>query len=150
MILYNLRSGLGPTIITKFDDDMNVEASYEVSREACTCPAGVRSTCRHRQMLPFLEPKANTDWFYCFDDNTWHRPLSDEDEVEPEGPREDEASTPAEALPSVEEITGEQITFAPMPPLPDGVIVVDLNDPEATVNAIADAVGEPRPGWRRG
>lgn len=37
--------------ITKFIDG-NPEASYLTTRDTCDCPAGHRSTCRHRQMLP--------------------------------------------------------------------------------------------------
>ncbi len=60
MTLYNLRS---PSTITKFDADGNPEASYEVSADACTCPAGHRPTCRHRQMLSELLPLIDTEWF---------------------------------------------------------------------------------------
>lgn len=64
MSLYSYRS---TGYVTKFDSDGNVEASYQVSPEACTCPAGHRPTCRHRQMLTFLFPIADTHWFYNFD-----------------------------------------------------------------------------------
>lgn len=64
MTLYSYRS---TGYITKFDSDGNVEASYQVSSEGCTCPAGHRHTCRHRQMLPDLRPLADTHWFWDFD-----------------------------------------------------------------------------------
>lgn len=66
MTLYNLRS---PDIVTKFDADGNVEASYETSFESCTCPAGHRPTCRHRQMLPYLQPYMDSHWFLNWDGN---------------------------------------------------------------------------------
>src|SRR5207253_1182194 len=51
MTLYSLRS---PATVTKWDSLGNPQASYEVSRDSCTCPAGHRPTCRHRLMLPNL------------------------------------------------------------------------------------------------
>jgi hypothetical protein len=66
--LYSLRTDGSGHRITKFVDG-EPEGSYLVSREACECPAGHRSTCRHRQMLPQLlaEGIANTHWFWNFD-----------------------------------------------------------------------------------
>jgi hypothetical protein len=53
--LYNCHSDGLDYRITKFEDG-NPTSSYLCSTEACECPAGVRPTCRHRQMLPaFLE-----------------------------------------------------------------------------------------------
>jgi hypothetical protein len=66
--LYSLRTDGSGHRITKFVDG-EVESSYLTSRDACECPAGHRSTCRHRQMLPQLiaEDIANTHWFWNFD-----------------------------------------------------------------------------------
>ncbi len=64
MSLYTYRS---TGYITKWSTDGNVEASYSVSDEGCTCPAGSRPTCRHRQMLPYLRPIADTHWFLDWD-----------------------------------------------------------------------------------
>lgn len=64
MTLYNLRSD---GTITKWDADGNVQAQYSVSEDGCTCPAGHRHTCRHRQMLPDLLPIADTHWFLDWD-----------------------------------------------------------------------------------
>ena len=52
MSLYNLRTADGSYRITKFTNDLDVEASYLVSPTECECPAGHRPSCRHRQMLP--------------------------------------------------------------------------------------------------
>lgn len=90
MILYNCKQALddGHYVVTKFDDDMNIESSYVTSLSECECPAGVRQSCRHRQMLPHFigEDKINTDWFFCFDDQTWHKPFGELDEVEGNAP----------------------------------------------------------------
>jgi len=69
MALYNLRSADGDWRITKFDNDLNPLQSYLVSIEACECPAGVRPTCRHRQMLPkMLAVQAeDSGMFYDFE-----------------------------------------------------------------------------------
>jgi hypothetical protein len=62
-------------MITKFDEDMNPEASYHTTLITCECPAGERPICRHRSMLPkFLQRDAvDTDWFYDYDNIGWHR-----------------------------------------------------------------------------
>ena len=60
MTLYNYRSD---GTVTKWDHDGNIESQYLVAEDACTCPAGHRHTCRHRQMLPHLLPIADTHWF---------------------------------------------------------------------------------------
>lgn len=65
--------------ITKFDGDMNVESSYILTSQgsiadwACSCPAGVRPSCRHRDMLPkFIARGAvNTFWMFDFDRSGW-------------------------------------------------------------------------------
>jgi hypothetical protein len=71
MAIYNLKSALDDYRITKFDRDLNVEASYLIianeGRVECECPAGERPTCRHRQMLPHLLPIVDTSWFWDFE-----------------------------------------------------------------------------------
>lgn len=61
--------------ITKFDADMNVESSYQIALDGswCMCPAGERSTCRHREMLPkFIAKEAiNSFWLFDYDRNGW-------------------------------------------------------------------------------
>lgn len=73
MILYSAKStidaeGHSTTRITKFVDG-EVESSYLTTPATCDCPAGVRPTCRHRQMLPHMIQCdiINTHWFYNFD-----------------------------------------------------------------------------------
>ena len=59
--------------ITKFDTDANPEGSYLTDGIECDCPAGVRPTCRHRQMLPLFKasPATNGEAFFNFDTSTW-------------------------------------------------------------------------------
>lgn len=64
MTIYSYRS---TGYVTKWDSDGNVEASYQVSEQGCTCPAGTRPTCRHRTMLSRLIPIADTHWFLSWD-----------------------------------------------------------------------------------
>lgn len=88
-VLYNLRHTSSGYLLAKFDDDFNVEAVYELtpargrngketSGWSCTCPAGPRPSCRHRKMLPIMAPKADTENFYCYETQTWHRPITAE------------------------------------------------------------------------
>lgn len=79
--LYHLRSGpAGSYRITKLDSDYSIEASYLVSKHECTCPAGVRPTCRHRQMLPFFLAKAHIDngWMLDWHTRQWRKPLCED------------------------------------------------------------------------
>lgn len=88
MALYNLKStGTVLYSITKFDQDLNPEATYSVARTACDCPAGARATCRHRQMLPTLLERVDTAWFYNFETKSWEDPTgeakADADQAKP-------------------------------------------------------------------
>ena len=71
--LYLCRHAGDEYMITKMDNLGNVESSYLCTQEECTCPAGVRPTCRHRQMLPkFLSREAvNTQWAFDYDRGGW-------------------------------------------------------------------------------
>jgi hypothetical protein len=66
--LYSLRTDTDGYRITKFVDG-EVESSYSCTEHECTCPAGHRATCRHRQMLPQMLAHniANTHWFMDWD-----------------------------------------------------------------------------------
>jgi len=73
MTLYNCRHSGDQYRITKFDSDMNPQGSYLTSLEECECPAGVRPTCRHRQMLPKFIARGHVgdEWFLDFDRGGW-------------------------------------------------------------------------------
>lgn len=118
--LYNCRHDGDQFRITKFDTDMNVEASYLLTAHECECPAASRDTCRHRQMLPkFIARKAvDSEYFYDHDRGGWV----------------------SMALPGAEPGGGREQASA----LPQGVTMVSLDDPRTLHNAIADAIGEPR------
>lgn len=71
--LYSLRThidaeGRDSYVITKFVDG-EVESSYNLTRSACSCPAGHRPQCRHRTMLPQMlnEQIVNTHYFWDHD-----------------------------------------------------------------------------------
>jgi len=70
--LYSLRTHLTANgdryFITKFVDG-EVESAYACTPIECECPAGVRPSCRHRQMLPQMlaHGLVNTHWFWDFD-----------------------------------------------------------------------------------
>lgn len=54
--------------VSKFVDG-ELESSYLTTHDECDCPAGVRPSCRHRQMLPQAQAAGivNTHWFWDFD-----------------------------------------------------------------------------------
>ena len=113
MILYSCKSSFEQPdsyIITKFDDDLNVESSYTTNLYSCDCPAGVRPSCRHRLMLPhFLaQARQDTDWFFCYDDQTWHQPFEGMD-------ANDDPEVGADAASRVPAPTGE-VVIAPASP----------------------------------
>lgn len=132
--------------ITKFDEDMNVVSSYRTNGIACTCPAGERPTCRHRQMLPrFLARGAvNTFWLHDFDRNGWVSSQIQEAEMICQEQNTVHHSVEA---PPAQNITATEIDarIAEPRPMPgDGIIMLGLDNLLAVHNAIADAVGEPR------
>ena len=69
--LYNLRHDGNQYRVTKFDTDLNVESSYLMTATECTCPAGSRPTCRHRQMFRDLLPRIGSHWMFDFDQGQW-------------------------------------------------------------------------------
>jgi hypothetical protein len=73
MSLYNMKENGSGYQITKFDEDLNPEATYSTGDVSCNCKAGGRPTCRHRQMLPLFQVTArvNTGWFYDFEGENW-------------------------------------------------------------------------------
>lgn len=78
MILYSVRSISEAYLIAKFNSDFDVEASYEVSPTACTCPAfHRRQSCKHQDILAkfIIREKVDTEWFYCRETDDWHNPL---------------------------------------------------------------------------
>lgn len=124
-IVYNLRSSSLGYAITKWVDG-NPEGSYHTSYAECTCPAGSRPTCRHRQMLPQMLERNLLDspLFWNFD-------LKHSCDIEGNAKRE------TVALPKGPQIASE--------PLPVGIQVFNLAEtsPAELFNAIAEAVGEP-------
>ena len=149
---YNLKSADDGFRITKFDADMNVESSYLMGHAnagglpECTCPAGTRPTCRHRQMWTSILPLVDTAFFWDFDhsmivdgdgDQVTYLELEEAIATMPDGVERDNAIETA------------------MPPLPEGVTAIGLDDPIALHNTIAEAVGEPEAiiqpatSWRR-
>lgn len=64
------RHGTERVRISKFIDG-ELESSYLTTLYDCECPAGVRPSCRHRQMLPQMQAHriVNTHWFWNFDLN---------------------------------------------------------------------------------
>jgi hypothetical protein len=131
MILYNCKHDGDQYRITKFDEHQNVESSYLCTTEECECPAGHRRQCRHREMLPlFIRRGAiNSGWQLDYDRGGWVQMYEDTPVLTSEG-----IALPDEA---------RTIPAEPMPPLPEGVQMLTLDDPLALHNAIAEAIGEP-------
>ena len=68
MILYNCHTEGDRWRITKFNDG-ELESTYICTPIECECPAGVRPSCRHRQMLPQMLAHHIQDsmWFMDWD-----------------------------------------------------------------------------------
>lgn len=69
----------------KVDPDSTSVQVYHISdlpggAMICTCPAGGRPTCRHRQMLRLFqaEERINSGWMYQFDSKKWFEPQTDD------------------------------------------------------------------------
>lgn len=81
MPFYNAKSidarryGLSVIRITKFDNDMNVESSYEVTSQSCECEGFRRhAKCRHREMWELFQlcpQEIDSEHFYDFDRHLW-------------------------------------------------------------------------------
>lgn len=71
MTLYNAKTEGHSLRVTKFDSDLNPESSYLTTAENCECPAGVRSTCRHRQMYYNLRAIADGPYFFNYDEQLY-------------------------------------------------------------------------------
>lgn len=111
--LYNIRRGPHGFQLGKFDHDLNLLAVYDTDAKHCTCPAGPRPTCKHRKMLPRMLARVDTDEFYCYETQTWSRPLAQmADEYNGASEQPVEPTTPA-ILAQVEAATPQ-----PTPPPP--------------------------------
>jgi hypothetical protein len=78
MILYSIRAIASGYLIAKFNDDFDVDSTYEVSPSACSCPAfHRRQSCKHQDILAkfILREKVDSEWFYCREADSWHNPL---------------------------------------------------------------------------
>lgn len=139
--LYNCRVDGDQHRISKFDSDLNVESSYLTTLSECECPAGHRDTCRHRTMLPRFLAKPGADrglWFHNFEQNQWVRASIGDDCAEG---AEVEAPEPDYSIAS----KGEALqSYAAA----HGFTMLDLANPIATHNTIAEALGEPLIGAR--
>lgn len=73
--LYSCRHSGDQYRITKFNEHFELEgnSTYLCTTSECDCPAGVRPTCRHREMLPkFLNRNHVGDgWFFDYDRGGW-------------------------------------------------------------------------------
>lgn len=76
--------------VKKFDEDFNYLQTYHATEMGqndanmiCSCPAGSKPTCRHRQMARIFEAeeKLGTGEFYHFDKKKWYPALKDELDV---------------------------------------------------------------------
>lgn len=132
MSLYNLKTTSLGWQITKFDSDLNVQSSYAVTATTCECPQGIKPTCRHRKMLPLIRDRANSAWFFNFEQGQW---------VDPTGQAVHDME---EAYGTSQDAREARFNKALANP-PEGVTIVDLGNPEALHNTIAEAVGEPAP-----
>lgn len=85
--LYNCKSNGDEWRITKFTENLELVegSSYLCTLSECQCPAGVRPTCRHREMLPkfFHREFVDTGYFFDYDRGGWVD-MRTEDEVESE------------------------------------------------------------------
>lgn len=121
MPLYNVKSQMpNEFVVTKFDDDLNVESSYLLISNSdglvCECPAGVRPSCRHRDMLPLFVKynRVNSGWVIDWDGGKEWRQY-----VGPIGEPESETIEPIEEmLGEITDPAGGYVPFASDTPTP--------------------------------
>lgn len=119
MSLYNLKHDGDQYRVTKFDDDLNVESSYLMTATECTCPAGHRPTCRHRQMFSTLVQRIGSSWMFDFDKIEWVGGVAGEDTVRS---TEDTASL----LPAPRLV--DEVAVSDIKPLPPGIYTTSMPD----------------------
>lgn len=147
--VYNLKTIPSGWQVTKFDDDFNVESSYEMTQSdgvvRCGCPAGQRPTCRHRQMFPMLQLRADTAWFLDFDTRQWVDPTGAASEASSAGScdgltcdyakidgvvcAEDQCDQDAGLRPGPQGSLGSSPSFVEGSSKPDPVVVVSDSHP---------------------
>jgi len=139
MNLYTLRSADGEWRITKFDQDLEMESSYIVSTDGCECPQWTsrERQCRHMKMLPMMVERADSAWFFCYEDAQWYDPTGEARVVGQSEGQGQGLSKPAENI-TATEIDRRIASLR----LPDGVTMLDLSNMEQVHNTIAQAVGE--------
>lgn len=115
MSLYNCKSDGDQYRISKFTNDLNVEASYLTDGAECDCPAGHRPACRHRIMLArFIAKDAIAgQWFHNYEANQWIRAMSD-DEPNTLGDLSSAASelTIASSISFLDDVSGDELANA--------------------------------------
>lgn len=81
MSLYNCKASGSSYRLTKFTNDLEVEAPYLTNGRECDCPAGHRPVCRHRIMLPrFIAKNATAgQWFHNYEHQQWVRAAVDDE-----------------------------------------------------------------------
>jgi hypothetical protein len=144
MTLYSYRS---TGYITKFDADGNVEASYQTSAEGCTCPAGQRSTCRHRQMLPHMlaHNLADSQWFWDHD-----KQMATDFDGHQVALYETQACAPAEEDTEALVPAGQHTAAAGLPPIDLSTprIIDPMRNKQLPICEPLQTV-QPAPPWRR-
>lgn len=127
--LYHLRSAnpIDPGLfkITKLDSDYNVESTYLVTSRECTCPAGTRPSCRHRDMLHFFLDASHIDdgWMLDWSSRSWRKPLCEDLREQPIH----EQGTP---VPPWDDFPGIMID-----PIEEGLLSTHPSSPEAAASA---------------
>lgn len=138
MSLYNCKETGDNYRISKFTNDLEVEASYLTNGRECDCPAGFRPACRHRTMLPrFIAKNAISGrWFYNYEHQQWVRALTDETtigEVE-----EDIASAASQVDEDDIEIFEPSARYADGSPLQAGINAKDVTPKPINLLALAE------------
>lgn len=155
MPLYNIRTTELGYRITKFDSDLNVLSSYTTTAATCECPQGIKPTCRHRKMLPLMVDRADSAWFYNYDQGVWKDPTG---QAGLEQQLDEEAAADREFRPLLSEVElpvsspalaseapmREQEQPVPAPP----ITIVEWNKPFEG-DAILDLGKAPAPTFKR-
>lgn len=142
--VYNIKSTPNGWQVNKFDDDFNLESSYEMTQSdgqtRCGCPAGARPTCRHRQMFPMLSLRVDSPWFLDFDTRQWVDPTG---EAGPEGfSKSDSPLDPQGSL-------GSSLPATPIQKLHEPEPQQSVREPEGYVDRIAPTAQDSHPFRRR-
>lgn len=152
--LYTLQTGAESYIITKYDSIGLEQLSQYVmpiidDEVSCTCPQGLKPTCRHRKMLPAMLPRIDTHYFYRYGDETWWKIERGELSISMGGPEVADQIDFSEPAIIEADASGAPIDTEAQPDEGLTIATYEEVEPEQVAEKFAELVSKPEPEFKR-